>query len=188
MSPSRSEFGPGTNTIVFKRNHSYLMLGGARGRMSWCLWHRLDRRRYLDADDVRFSKSDELAIAQRYWNDDVAETVTFGELYQSRITSTLSACMEHVFPRWYDGRIMMIGDAAHKVRSAALGPMQNALSLGSAGSNVRTRSQRGHRDGGCVGGRASPSEVCQRTHHQSWLLENLCRRAGQAHGQGKVAS
>lgn len=97
------------------------MLGGASGRMSWCLWHRLERRRYLDADDVRFSKSDELAIAQRYWDDRVTETVTFGELYQSRITSTLSACMEHVFPQWHDGRIMIIGDAAHKVRSAASG-------------------------------------------------------------------
>ncbi|KAB2571182.1 FAD binding domain containing protein [Lasiodiplodia theobromae] len=115
MSPSRSEFGPGTNTIVFKRNHSYLMLGGARGRMSWCLWHRLERRLYLDVDDVRFSKSDELAIAHRYWDDYVAETVTFGELYQSRITSTLTACMEHVFPQWYDGRIIIIGDAAHKL-------------------------------------------------------------------------
>jgi hypothetical protein len=56
-------------------------------------------------------------LVKKHMNDIVTERYTFGDLYRARETSTLTPLAEHVFHRWYFGRIVTIGDSAHKVTS-----------------------------------------------------------------------
>ncbi|KAJ3953654.1 hypothetical protein N0V92_009876 [Colletotrichum tropicale] len=63
----------------------------------------------------KFSKDDELLLATQYRGDHITEDMTFGDLYDNRIKSTLVPLEEHVFRRWHYQRILIIGDAATKV-------------------------------------------------------------------------
>jgi hypothetical protein len=53
-------------------------------------------------------------LAAAHANDPLNAHLRFGELYDSKTTATLQALPEVVFTRWHYGRIMTIGDAAHK--------------------------------------------------------------------------
>lgn len=63
----------------------------------------------------RFTKEDEIALAEEHFSDQVAESTTFEDVYRNRLQTALVALEEHVFERWHFGRIITIGDAAHKV-------------------------------------------------------------------------
>lgn len=96
------------------RGHLYLVLSAPRGRVYWFLFHELGETKHGE-DIPRFPKEDELLLAAHYRSDKITETVTFGELYDNRIKSTLVPLEEHVFRRWHFQRILIIGDAATKV-------------------------------------------------------------------------
>lgn len=96
------------------RGHLYLVLSAPGERVYWFLFHELGETKHGE-DIPRFSKEDESLLAAHYRNDKITETMTFGELYDNRIKSTLVPLEEHVFKRWHFQRILIIGDAATKV-------------------------------------------------------------------------
>ncbi|ROV93606.1 hypothetical protein VMCG_08112 [Cytospora schulzeri] len=66
-------------------------------------------------DIPRYTKEDEARLVEEYWDVPIVKgKLTFGDLYKQRIISTLVPLQEHVYKKWYYGRIMTIGDAAHK--------------------------------------------------------------------------
>ncbi|KAI8692463.1 FAD-binding-3 domain-containing protein [Fusarium sp. Ph1] len=65
-------------------------------------------------DIPRYTKDDEAQLAQEHALDQVTTTVQFGHIYEARTSSALTPLHEHVFQQWHFGRIMTIGDAAHK--------------------------------------------------------------------------
>lgn len=97
-------------------NHSfsYLVLTGPGGRVYWFLFVKLPIPLYGN-DIPRYTKDDEARLAQAHALDQVTTTVRFGHIYEARTSSTLTPLHEHVFQKWHFGRIMTIGDAAHKV-------------------------------------------------------------------------
>ncbi|GAP87177.1 putative FAD binding domain-containing protein [Rosellinia necatrix] len=92
---------------------NYMMLSAPGDRLYWFLFHKMEKARGKDIP--RFSKDDEAQLAGKHLGDLVTETTTFGHIYENRVCSTLVPIEEHVFARWHFGRIMIIGDAAHKV-------------------------------------------------------------------------
>ncbi|KAK6215287.1 hypothetical protein QIS74_08306 [Colletotrichum tabaci] len=88
-----------------------------------CTWPT--RRRYGEADmEALVSKISECPIT---------ETVVFGELWKRRLKAQMISLEEGVLKHWFFGRIILAGDAVHKVTpNSALGgntAMEDAVTL-----------------------------------------------------------
>ncbi|KAJ4177887.1 hypothetical protein NW755_013576 [Fusarium falciforme] len=98
---------------VHNHNFSYLVLTGPGGRVYWFLFVKLPVPLYGN-DIPRYTKDDEARLAEEHALDQVTTTVQFGHIYEARTSSALTPLHEHVFQQWHFGRIMTVGDAAHK--------------------------------------------------------------------------
>lgn len=92
---------------------NYMMFSAPGNRIYWFLFTGMNTS--VGSKIPRFSKADEAKLVSNLLDDFVTENVTFGDIYRERQTSTLLAVEEHVFTRWHFGRVLTIGDAAHKV-------------------------------------------------------------------------
>ena len=108
-----SEKFPCSTQNVQGRDNSYLVLTGPDHRIYWFLFKKLPVTAY--GKIPRYTKDQEDALVAEHASDHITDTLTFGELYALRKTSTLQALPEVVFSKWHYNRIMTIGDAAHKV-------------------------------------------------------------------------
>ncbi|CAN9080337.1 unnamed protein product [Alternaria alternata] len=107
-----SEKFPCSTQNVQGRDNSYLVLTGPDHRIYWFLFKKLPVTAY--GKIPRYTKDQEDALVAEHASDHITDTLTFGELYALRKTSTLQALPEVVFSKWHYNRIMTIGDAAHK--------------------------------------------------------------------------
>lgn len=106
----------GEQCFTLGHGHSFLIAPGPNQRVFWFLFSRLPETLY-GKDIPRYTKEDEAAFVAKNRNLPITEKLTFGQLYDKRISSTLTAIHEVVYKKWYFDRILVIGDAAHKVRS-----------------------------------------------------------------------
>lgn len=83
-------------------------------RTYWFLFDGLSKTEYGN-EVKKYSKADEEALVNARRNDLISEDVSFGELYDKKIMSTLVPLEEYVFEKWHYKRIITIGDSAHKV-------------------------------------------------------------------------
>lgn len=51
----------------------------------------------------------------QHLQDRILENMTFSDLYENRIVTTLAPIQTYVFEKWHYQRIITIGDSAHKV-------------------------------------------------------------------------
>lgn len=100
---------------TFNDGRSYLLVPAPKDRVYWFFFHVMDGT-YYGKDIPRFSKEDEKALASKYFDDNISDSITFRDIYEGRQVATLVALEEHVFSRWNYRRILLIGDSAHKVR------------------------------------------------------------------------
>ncbi|KXH50583.1 hypothetical protein CSAL01_11463 [Colletotrichum salicis] len=88
-----------------------------------CTWPT--RRRYTDSDME--------ALVSKISEYPVTETVVFGELWKRRLKAQMISLEEGVLENWFFGRIVLAGDAVHKVTpNSALGgntAMEDAVTL-----------------------------------------------------------
>ena len=94
--------------------HAYLTIGGA-GRVYWFLFENIPETAYLADKVPRLTKEEEKKLAEKYWDDNLADNVKFGELYSKSICVNTTAIHEHIFDKWHFQRMITIGDSAHKV-------------------------------------------------------------------------
>ncbi|KAK7698211.1 hypothetical protein SLS64_012781 [Diaporthe eres] len=127
-----------TQQVGLFRGHMYLVLSAPGGRVYWFLFRELGETKHGE-DIPRFSKEDESLLAAQHRNDNITETVTFGDLYDNRIKSTLVPLEEHVFRRWHFQRILIIGDAATKVHPLAAQGGNGAIEAAANLVNALTR-------------------------------------------------
>lgn len=103
---------------IMGRGHSYLLVSGVGGRIYWFLFKKLAKTtRGLYEKVPRYTNAERDALAEEHANDRFSDDLTFGDLYSLRTAATLQALPEVVFSRWHYGRIVTVGDAAHKVRN-----------------------------------------------------------------------
>ena len=117
-------FPAGLQSQVLGKGHSYLIASGPGGRLYWFLFANIRGTKY-GTDIPRYTKQDEALFVEQRKNDVVGEDgATFGDMYENRIISVLTALEEYVFEKWHFQRIITIGDAAHKVsqRLSTLAP------------------------------------------------------------------
>lgn len=109
---------PGASNSVFKKHASYVVNGGPEGRVYWFYFFKLARRVYGDAIP-EYTAEDERKVLAAVQDDDITPNLKFSGILENKITSVLVPLQEYVFRKWYFGRVITIGDAAHKVRSPA---------------------------------------------------------------------
>ncbi|KAF4820432.1 FAD-dependent monooxygenase atmM [Colletotrichum siamense] len=104
----------GMQHSAFNDGRSYLLVPAPKDRVYWFFFHVMDGT-YYGKDIPRFSKEDEKALASKYFDDNISDSITFRDIYEGRQVATLVALEEHVFSRWNYRRILLIGDSAHKL-------------------------------------------------------------------------
>ena len=108
-------FPTGLQSQVLGNGHSYLIAVGPGGRLYWFLFANIGGRKY-GKDIPRYTKQDEALFVEQRKDDVVGKDgATFGDIYENRVISVLTALEEYVFEKWHFQRIITIGDAAHKV-------------------------------------------------------------------------
>lgn len=96
------------------KGHSFLIASGPDRRCYWFLFRKLPEVLYGD-DIPRYTVEDEAALVKESSSYRVTENLTFEQLYEKRLKSTLVALHEVVFEKWSFGRMVLVGDSAHKV-------------------------------------------------------------------------
>ncbi|KAH7033741.1 FAD binding domain protein [Microdochium trichocladiopsis] len=103
----------GEQTTTCGHGKSFLVASGPEGRCYWFLLIKLPN--VMRGKNIpKFTKQDEEKMVQESRGLKIKENLTFGEVYDKRISSTLTALHEVVFEKWFYERIMLIGDSAHK--------------------------------------------------------------------------
>lgn len=108
-------FVKGEHTHVKAKDYSVLVASGPENKVYWFIFQRLPRPMY-GKDIPKYTKEDEDKFMKENWNLPVTDKITFGDLYSRKLSSALTPIHEVVFEKWFFGRIITIGDSAHKVR------------------------------------------------------------------------
>ncbi|KAH7063241.1 FAD binding domain-containing protein [Macrophomina phaseolina] len=132
-----------TTHNVFKKLNSILVIAGPNDRVYWFYFRKLDRTHY-GTDMPRYTKKDEEEFAATHANEHVTEDTTFGDLYAARISSVLTPLPEYSFKKWHFGRIMTIGDAAHKFEPISAQGGNSAIETAAVLVNNLTRMMKSH--------------------------------------------
>lgn len=94
--------------------YSYLCATGPGGRIYWFMSDKLPKKvKGLYEKVPRYTNDDLDDAAARHANDDLAG-VPLRDLYETRVSASLQALPEMTLSKFYYGRMVVIGDAAHK--------------------------------------------------------------------------
>lgn len=113
--------GIAEDTLHHVTNHgsSLFAASGPNDRTYWCLFTNIGSTYYGDALPP-YGERDEAETVEQHGDDAVTETVRFRDLYERRLTSVRTPLHEGVLDKWYHGRCVVVGDAAHKVRTCPI--------------------------------------------------------------------
>jgi 2-polyprenyl-6-methoxyphenol hydroxylase-like FAD-dependent oxidoreductase len=98
---------------AFFKDCGYMILSAPQDRLYWFLFTEMDKA--TGKMIPKFTKEDERRLAEDHFGNYVTDSATFQDIYEHRQQTALVALEENVFSRWYYKRIVIIGDAAHKV-------------------------------------------------------------------------
>jgi len=101
-------------TLTHKKDRTIAVMPGLEDRPFWFCFFKLHEP-VNDIGMPRYTHNDEQRIVNEERSTHVIEETTFGQLYDNALFTTTTALPHHVFEDWYFQRIMLIGDAAHKV-------------------------------------------------------------------------
>ncbi|SPO06962.1 related to hydroxylase [Cephalotrichum gorgonifer] len=134
----------GEQHLVTGRGRSQLVASGPDDKVYWFMFEKLPETKY-DKDIPKFTKEDEAEFVRRNKDVPITESVTFGDVYGRRISSTLTPLHEVVYKKWFFRRIITLGDSAHKPNplggQGANGALESCAVL--VNTILRTRERRG---------------------------------------------
>ncbi|KAF4591870.1 FAD binding domain-containing protein [Ophiocordyceps camponoti-floridani] len=80
----------------------------------WLCTQKLDRR-YAYGEIPRFTAQQAEALCSQLADTALTETLCFGHVWERRKSYNMVAMEEYLLPKWSSGRIVCIGDSAHKM-------------------------------------------------------------------------
>lgn len=99
---------------IFGAGHSTLVIAGPENRLYWFIFVRLPEVK-RGRSIPKYTKEDEAEFAKEYADLQITETLKWGTIYEKRIHSTLTPLHEMVYKTWFQKRVILLGDAIHKV-------------------------------------------------------------------------
>lgn len=118
----KCSFGIAKDVPNWKYDHLYmvqsdaasqLLISGPEGRLYWFFFSRLPETKYGKAIP-KYTREDEAQFVKENAHRPITENITWGQVYEKRISSTLTPLHETVFEKWFFRRVFILGDAAHK--------------------------------------------------------------------------
>jgi 2-polyprenyl-6-methoxyphenol hydroxylase-like FAD-dependent oxidoreductase len=81
-------------------------------RVFWFLYVKLGKQA---TSRTRYTTCDAETLAQQYLDQPITPELNFESLWENRIRFTLTDLEQGVQKQWYEGRTVLVGDAAHKM-------------------------------------------------------------------------
>ncbi|KAL7266526.1 hypothetical protein RUND412_010928, partial [Rhizina undulata] len=104
----------GNGDTMSNDSFSILTGTGLGGRLFWFVFIKMEKK-YYAPNIPRFTKADCEKMAQKFFKAKITDTLTFEDIWKNRISDTLTSLEERVHTKWHFGRMVTIGDSAHKV-------------------------------------------------------------------------
>jgi hypothetical protein len=111
---STSDLTPGDIDIVHAKHLSAIFIAGKDRRTFWFFFIRMDKK-YHVPDIPRWTKQDAEKQIEDHLDFKITDKVTLGDIWKTRLSYTLVSLEEADFKEWSWGRIVCLGDSAHKV-------------------------------------------------------------------------
>lgn len=134
--------------MVQSAGTSQMLISGPEGRLYWFFFSRLLETKY-GKSIPKYTKEDEAQFIKENAHRRITEHITFGQVYERRISSTLTPLHEDVMEKWYFRRVFILGDAAHKPNPIGGQGGNNAIE--SAASLVNVLLEKRDSRGGSLG-------------------------------------
>ncbi|KAK8041463.1 monooxygenase [Apiospora phragmitis] len=100
-------------SFVMGEGHSALISAGPEGRVYWFVFVRLPEIQH-GKSIPKYTKEDDEQFAKEYADMPITETLRFGDIYEKKLSSTLTPLHEMVYKTWFFKRVVLLGDSAHK--------------------------------------------------------------------------
>lgn len=90
------------------------MTGGPEGRVYWFRFQRLPKT-FQGSNIPRYTDADlEEALAESA-DDNILPDLKFSTLVENKVSAVMTPLVEYIYKQWHFGRIITLGDSAHKV-------------------------------------------------------------------------
>jgi FAD dependent monooxygenase len=99
---------------LYGKDFVIIAMYARNGITYWFLCNKLDKK-YVTPNIPRYSQEEATAVAQKYLDCYVNETVRFKDLWDNRVVFSMHPLEEYLAKRWTWNRFVAIGDAVHKV-------------------------------------------------------------------------
>ncbi|CAG8894999.1 unnamed protein product [Penicillium egyptiacum] len=91
-----------------------ITIHGKKGRVHWFVIQKLDKE-YTYPNCPRYMAGDIEIAAEELRNVVFYKDIKFGQLWENRETVAMTVLEEHTFGTWHHGRLVLLGDSAHKM-------------------------------------------------------------------------
>lgn len=113
VAPMVPELGERNMTVVSNDGYSFLALSQP-DRVYFFFIFRVDKP-FTWPKRVAYTDQDAEALAESVADHPISDSMVFGELWKKRLRGSLVNLEEGVLDHWHAGRIVLVGDSAHKV-------------------------------------------------------------------------
>ncbi|GME27080.1 Monooxygenase FAD-binding protein [Neofusicoccum parvum] len=106
--------------FTYRKDYSTIAATGVKGLVFWFLFVKTPFS--CTPHCPRFSEEDMDALIEEYGDDQIVPGATIRDFYNARVKASLVPLEEGIVQKWSHGRVVLIGDAVHKVTiNAGLG-------------------------------------------------------------------
>ncbi|TIC96060.1 FAD-dependent monooxygenase andE [Colletotrichum higginsianum] len=128
----------GTLVNTYGNDYSYLFADGPGNRVYCALLMRM-KETYAGDAIPKFTSDDEAEMAKLHEDDLILPGVKFGDVHRRMIARICTPLAEVVFKKWHSGRLMLVGDSAHKFEPLSGQGGNNAIETAAAFTNALNR-------------------------------------------------
>ncbi len=114
IGPPASSLGRSDFTVVHDTRYSFLLIAQPQCTFFFVLFF-LDKP-FPAHKRVYYTEDDAELLAATVADHPITESLVFGDLWKNRTRGALISLEEGVLEHWHYGRIVLSGDAVHKVR------------------------------------------------------------------------
>lgn len=115
MGPPAPELGDRDMTVCHDTQFSLMTLTQP-DHTYFSVFFKLDKE-FSWPKEQRYTMQEAEAAATIVADHPISDSIVFGELWKKRDRAALINIQEGVLDHWYEGRIVLVGDCVHKVKS-----------------------------------------------------------------------
>lgn len=114
ISPPVEGIGEGECFSVYRRGATILIFTGRDAAIFWFVFEDLGQQ-YTLSSTPKYTRDDVDAVCRSVAHLPITPTVSFGDVYAARSVAMKVPLEEGIAPTWHTDRLVIVGDAAHKV-------------------------------------------------------------------------